>query len=189
MTNKFLFIIIAIFLACNFAFAQSKTLTKKQLSETEYIASEHIILLVKSKQINIFNLETANVTSILGKPKKIKKEKSEIDEQIHSVYVYDSGEVDFDVKGNLYGLEIKKQGWAFILKVDDKILKPFNIGTSLNDLRTAFPHHFTHVKTFKNEDMYSIELITQKKIAIESYILFGVKDGIITYMSLAEDES
>lgn len=190
MKNKFLIFFIAIITVSNFAFAQSKPLSKQELAQSvEYAASDHVMLIYKNKEIQIFGIKLSNIVSLLGKPKQIKKEKSEIDEQIHATYIYESGDVDFDAKGNLYGLEIKKQGWALVLKVDDKITKPFNIGVSLNDLRNAFPRYFAKIKSFKNEDMYAIKLITKNKIPVESDILFGVKDGHVIYMSYAEDDS
>ncbi len=83
MKIKNLIFRIALLTVSNFAFSQSRPLTKRELAQSiEYVASNHIMLVLKNKEVQIFRIKSSNIVSLSGKPKQIKKEKSEIDEQI-----------------------------------------------------------------------------------------------------------
>ncbi len=189
MKNKFLTFLIAIIAVSSFAFSQSKPLTKKQLDQSEFISAEHIILVTKNKKINTLDIDPSNIISLLGKPKQIQKKKSEIDDEIHTTYIYESGEIDFDDHQNLYDLEIKKTGWSLILKVNDKTTKPFTIGTGLEQIKSTFPDNFSKVKNDQKEHFLSIGLITKQGVIIDSFVSFRIKDGHVNLIISSEDDS
>jgi len=186
MKSKFLFIIIAIVTINNFAFSQSKPLTKKQLAQSEYISAQHIILVFNGKQINMHNIKISNVLSFLGKPKQIKKEKSEIDDQIYTTYFYENGQIEFDHKGRVDTWEINKSGWSCIFKVNDKITRAFSLSSDLADVKNTFPHSWADNK---RTDILGINLISSNKIPLDDAIVFGIKNNRITFISYFVNES
>lgn len=186
MKNKFLIFFIAIITVSNFALAQSKPLTKKQLAESEFISAGHIMLVFKGKQINMHDIKISNVVSLLGKPKQIKKDKSEIDDQIYTTYTYESGEIEFDHKGRVDTWEINKTGWSAIFKVNEKITGAFSLSSSLADLKNTFPHSWA---TNKRTDILGINLIISDRTPIDDAIVFGIKNNRITFISYFINES
>jgi len=187
MKSKFLIIIIAIVTVSNLAFSQSKPLTKKQLAKSvEYIVSNHIRLVSKGKEFNMYNIKLSNVVSLFGKPKQIKKDKSEIDDQIYTTYTYESGEIVFNHHGGVDNWEINKPGWSCIFKVNDKITQAFSISSNLADVKKTFPRSWA---ANKRTDILAIYLITPNRTPVDPAIVFGIKNNHITFISYFVDES
>jgi hypothetical protein len=187
MKNKFLTFFIAIVAVSNIAVAQNKPLTKKQLAQSEeYVALDHIILVFKDKQINMHSINPTNIITLIGKPKQIKKEKSEIDDQIYTTYIYESGQIEFDHKGRVDTWEINKPGWFCIFKVNDKITQKFSLSSNLADVKKTFPHAWA---ANKRTDILGINIITPDRTPVDDAIVFGIKNSHITFISYFVDES
>jgi hypothetical protein len=186
MKNKFLLLFIAFVAVSNLALAQSKLLTKKQLSQSEYIQANQIMLVFKGKQINMHAIKISNVVSFFGKPQQIKKEKSEIDDQIYTTYTYENGQIEFDQKGRVYNWDINKSGWACIFKMNDKVTQPFSLSSNLADVKKSFPHSWA---SNKRTDILAVYLITPNGTPVDAAIVFGIKNNRITFISLSENDS
>jgi hypothetical protein len=185
MKNKFLLLIIAILTVGNFAFSQIKPLTKQKLAQSEFISAEQIILVFKGKKINMHALNTTNIITLIGKPRQIKKVKSEIDDQIYTTYFYENGQIEFDHKGQVDTWEINKLGWSCIFKVNDKIAQPFSLSSSLADIKNTFPHSWA---ANKRTDILGINLITSGRIPLDDAIVFGFKNNHIIFISYFVNE-
>jgi hypothetical protein len=112
----------------------------------QQINGNQIFLHTPKGNIKFFSIKKSNIVSLLGKPKKIKKFYSEIDEAIVSTYIYNEAEITFDKLGYFDDFDIKNPSWGLVFNINNKLTQPFTINSDSDKLKACFPQLGTHVK-------------------------------------------
>lgn len=113
----------------------------------EQINGNQIYLYTPKRNIKFFSIKQSNIVSLLGKPKKIKRFYSEIDEATVSTYIYNEAEITFDKQGDFDDFEIKSALWALVFKINDKFTSPLTINSDAGKLKHYFPYLEKHEKS------------------------------------------
>jgi hypothetical protein len=98
----------------------------------------------RNTRINILSLSRSNFQKLLGKPKRIQKGYSEMDDDHTITYSYPDGEFVYYVKQNYFYIEVKGPGWAFGIREKNGAINKFSPGNTLEKLKEEFPESYNN---------------------------------------------
>ena len=110
-----------------------------QKNDYDAISVKDLVFVNGIKSIDVLSITSAKIKQLLGKPKKIEKGYSELDDDQTVSYFYPDGEIMFFVKQKFWYIEAKGPGWAFGIKDKQGKVSKFTPGDSLNVLKILFP--------------------------------------------------
>jgi hypothetical protein len=155
-------------LATNFALHNGK---RREQNELDKISVNDLLFFNGNTRIDVLSITQAKVRQLFGKPKRIEKGYSEVDDDDTVTYIYPDGEIMFLVKRKFWYIDVKGAGWAFGIKGKDRTIAIFSPGNTLAMLKKLFPHSFQH----SNSTSYvSLGIKTSSGILSDSGLTFEV---------------
>ena len=118
--------------------------TKRPFKQKKYdaISVKDMLFFNGSKSIDVLSLTPSKLKEFLGKPNKIEKGYSEMEDDDTLTYIYPDGEIMFLVKQKFWYIEVKGPGWSFGIKDNSGKISKFSPGNSLALLGKLFPHSY-----------------------------------------------
>jgi hypothetical protein len=101
------------------------------------IARDQVYLTWQKCSIKFTDINEKSITGFLGKPLKIRRERSDHPNVSAITYTYPQGELN--TEGSLTGFKITKPGWALSIKINNKLNGPYAVGSSAAQLKKLFP--------------------------------------------------
>ncbi|WCT12317.1 hypothetical protein [Mucilaginibacter jinjuensis] len=135
MKNKFLVLLICLLSIGKISFARNGPGQNFTL-----LSGDQIYLHTAKGNIKFFSIKQSNIVSLLGKPKRVKKLYSEIEETMVSTYIYNEAEISFDKDGDFDDFDIKSPLWGLVFKVNNKFSIPFTLNSDADRLKALLPH-------------------------------------------------
>jgi hypothetical protein len=119
---------------------------QKRYHQEEYdaISVNDLFFCSGSKSINVLSISPSKIKQLLGKPKKIEKGYSEMDNENTVTYIYPDGEIMFIGEQEYFYLELKGPGWSFGVRNRNGKISRFSPGDSLALLKKQFPQSCKH---------------------------------------------
>jgi hypothetical protein len=173
MKIKSLHIIAYLILSSVYAFSQNKPVE-------DVISYNQLYLTYQQNNIKFANLKPSNLVKFLGKPIKIKKEKWETNNaNVTKTYIYINGDVVFE-DNVLSFIDIKRSGWAFTFKFNNKLTQTFTVGSKIHLLKKIFPNSWANHKG----NIVRVQIGTS-----DEAIVFTISGLFIKSVSLFSNES
>jgi hypothetical protein len=101
------------------------------------IARDQVYLTWQKRSIKFTYITEKSITGFLGKPFKIRRERSDHPNVSTITYTYPQGELS--TEGGLTGFKITKPGWALSIKINNKLNGPYAVASSAAPLKKLFP--------------------------------------------------
>ena len=117
---------------------------RQQEPDSESISINNLFFYNGDARVDLSRLERSNAQKYLGRPRRVKKGYSEMDDEKMETLIYAGGELIFVDKQPGYFLEIKGHGWSFRIKEKNGKVVRFSPGDGLAQLKKAFPINYRH---------------------------------------------
>lgn len=137
------------------------------------------------KSVGVSSITLANIEKILGKPKRIDKSYSEMDNDDALIYIYPEGDITFLVKQKIAQINVKGSRWSFGIKNNARKVQNFSPGDNLDLLKKAFSNSYQNPV---NTVYINLGIKTSTVILSDSYLSFEVNKSKnkITSISLIQ---
>ncbi len=101
------------------------------------INRDQVYLTWHKRSIKFTDINEKSIPDFLGKPLKVKRERSDHPNVSVITYTYPQGEIS--TEGGLTSFKITKPGWGLSIKINNKLNGPFTIGSNSDQLKKLFP--------------------------------------------------
>ncbi|MES2425717.1 MAG: hypothetical protein V4560_02045 [Bacteroidota bacterium] len=134
------------------------------------IDRDKVYLTWHKRSIKFTDINEKSITDFLGKPLKIRRERSDHPNVSAITYTYPQGELN--TEGGLTGFKITKPGWALSIKINNKLNGPYAVGGSAAPLKKLFP---LSLKNSQLNNPTNLSLVIKKCDCGIAFILNGDK--------------
>ena len=122
-------------------FNTSYAQVRKQYDDVD---RDQVYLTWHKRSAKFSDINEKTITGFLGKPLKIRKDRSDHPHVSAITYNYPQG--DINTEPGLTGIKITKPGWALSFKLNNKLSGPYTVGSNADQLKKLFPVSFNNTR-------------------------------------------